>query len=128
MTVHAATPVRQLTLDFEPGLVERHATLLDCLRAAVYGGQRGLKGVAIDMDMSSGELGRKLNTNPDDVRRFTVEDLENYVQRTGDTTPVLYLALRYLPSDEDRRHAAVGTAQRLMAELAAVLPALKAAA
>ena len=128
MTLHAVSQPTQLSIDLEPGLVERHATLLDCLRSAVYSSRRGLKSVAADMDLSASELSRKVSGNPDDPRRFSVDDLEAYVRGTGDTTPIEYLAAKYLQTEEARRAQALGVATRLLAELAPVLAALKGAA
>jgi hypothetical protein len=125
MTLHAVHPSAQMTLDLDLGLVERHPTLLDCLRAAVYASRRPLKAVAADCDMSASDLGRKLSGNPDDPRRFSVDDLERYVQGTGDTTPIEYLAAKYLQTDEARRAHALNQATRILAELAPLVAALK---
>lgn len=127
MPVHAISPA-QLTIDFEPGLLDRHATALECVRACVYMQRRGLKAVAADMDLSASELSRKVSGNPDDVRRFSLDDLEAYVRGTGDTTPIEYLAAKYLQSDTARQAHAVAQAQRLLQELGPVLAALKGAA
>ena len=78
----------QLTLDFEPGLTERHTCLLSCIREAAHTHRNPLKTIAADMDMSQSELSRKLSDNPNDVRQFTVGDLEAFILATGDTTPV----------------------------------------
>ena len=48
------------------------------------------------MDYSPSDLSRKLAQNPDDSRRFTLDDLEKYMDVTGDTQPVLYLVEKYL--------------------------------
>lgn len=126
MTLHAVSPqAHQLTLDFDPGLVERHPGLLDCLRACVYSAHRPLKAIAADMDLSTSELGRKLSGNPDDPRRFSVDDLERYVKGTGDTTPIEYLAAKYLQSDDSRRLHALNEAARLLGQLAPLVAALK---
>lgn len=104
-----------MTLDFTPGLTERFAGLLDCIRAGAYTHRNPLKTIAADMDMSQSELSRKLSGNPDDPRRFSVEDLEKYVQATGDMTPIYYLAEKYLADHE-------ATQRRAMGELAKQLP------
>jgi hypothetical protein len=129
MTVRALPAQKsQLTLDFEPGMTERFPSAMDCLRAAIYGAAKPMKTIAADMDMSTSSLSRKLSQDPDDPRRFSLDDLERYIAATGDTSVVEYLAVRYLESDE-RRHARMVTqAERLLTELAAVLPALKGAA
>ncbi len=129
MTVRALPHQKsQLTLDFEPGMTERYPTAMDRLRASVYGSPKPLKTIAADMDMSTSALSRKLSEDPDDPRRFSLDDLEKYIAATGDTSVIEYLAVRYLESD-DARHARVLTnAERLLAELAIALPALRGAA
>jgi len=128
MTLHALTSKSQLTLDLEPGLLERHASAMDCLRASVYAGRRPLKTIAADMDLSTSALSRKLSQDPDDPRRFSVDDLERFITATGDTSVVEYLAAKYLQSDESRRAHAVNNASRLLQELAPLVAQLKALA
>lgn len=129
MTVRALPqPKAQLTLDFEPGLTERYPTAMDCLRGSVYASAKPVKTIAADMDLSASSLSRKLNQDPEDPRRFSLDDLENYIKATGDTSVVEYLAVKYLQSDEHRRQQALNTATRLLGELAPLLAALKGAA
>lgn len=128
MTVRALPNKTQLTLDFEPGMVERFASVMDCLRASVYGSAKPIKTIAADMDMSTSTLSRKLAEDPDDPRRFSLRDLEHYIEATGDTSAVEYLAVKYLQSDDSRRMQAPNTANRLLAELAPIVAALKGAA
>lgn len=129
MTLRAVQPAQgQLTLEFEPGMVERYPTAMDRLRAAVYSSARPLKVIAADMDIGESALSRKLAQNPDDPRRFSIDDLERYVHATGDTAVVEYLAAKYLQSDEQRRAQTLTAATRLLAELGPVLAALKGAA
>lgn len=128
MTVRATAPqTAQLTLDFEPGALERYPTAMDCLRASVYGARVPLKTIAADMDVSVSTLSRKLSQDPDDPRRFSVDDLERYVRATGDTAVIEYLAAKYLQSDEQRQAQTIAAASRLLAELAPVMKALAAA-
>lgn len=88
----AAEPANQLTLDFTPGLTERHLSLRDCVAAGVY--QRGLGRVAIDLNQAPGNLSVQLSEDPS--RNFSVDALERYIEKTGDTTPVLYLVEKFL--------------------------------
>lgn len=118
----------QLTLCFEPGLVERYPTAMDVVRRVAYGHPHPLKTIAADMDMSQSSLSRKLTQDPDDPRRFSVDDLEAFVKATGDVTVIEYLAAKYLQSDESRRAGAIAAAETLLRELAAVLPTLRSGA
>lgn len=104
----------QLTLDFEPSLVERHKTVLECVKQCAYTHRNPLKTIAADMDLSESDLSRKLTQSPNDSRRFTLDDLETFIQATGDTTPIVYLAAKYLADSNQVKQAAM---QRLMHQL-----------
>lgn len=113
----------QLTLDFEPGLAERHDSLLSCVRECIYRQRGPLKTTAANMDMSQSELSRKLADNPEDVRRFTIEDLERYLDATHDTTPIFYLVEKYLTDAEARQRAALAELAKLAPQLLALMKA-----
>lgn len=119
----------QLTLHFEPGLVERFPAAMDVVRKIAYGHRNPIKTIAADMDMSQSTLSRKLSQDPDDPRRFSLDDLERFVVATGDVTVIEYLAEKYLQTDDQRRASAITAAESLLRELArelaAVLPTLK---
>jgi hypothetical protein len=91
----------QLTLDFNPGLLDRHLSLRDCVAAGVY--QRGLGRVAIDLNQAPGNLSVQLSEDP--TRHFSVDSLERYIEKTGDTTPVLYLVERFLAPEAKPKNA-----------------------
>ena len=52
----------QLVLDFEPGLTERYSSARDVVATGVY--QRGLKRVAIELDMAPSNLSVQLSDDP----------------------------------------------------------------
>jgi hypothetical protein len=108
----------QMTLNFEPGILERYSCLLDCVRQSAYTNRNPLKTIAADMDLSQSELSRKLADNPNDPRQFSVVDLERYINATRDVTPVLYLAAKYLTNEEEKQKAA-------MQRIAQLLPVLQ---
>ena len=85
----------QLTLNFEPGLADRYGSLRECIATGVY--QRGLKRVAIDLDQAPSNLSVQLSE--DSSRNFSVDSLERYIEKTGDTAPVMYLIERFLAAD-----------------------------
>lgn len=108
------TPANQLTLDFTPGLTDRHLSLRDCIAAGVY--QRGLGRVAIDLNQAPGNLSVQLSE--DTTRNFSVDNLEKYIEKTGDTTPVMYLVEKFLAPEAKPAHAhAVQAIKNQMAEL-----------
>lgn len=96
----------QLTLEFEPGMLDRYGNLRECVTACIY--QRGLKRVAMDLDKAPGNLSRELGGDSD--RHFSVEALERYIQTQGDLTPIYYLIARYMG---DQAHAEAATMRRL---------------
>ena len=113
----------QLTLDFTPGLTERFPSALECVKASVYGNVKPLKTIAADMDISQSDLSRKLSNNPDDPRRFTLHDLEAFVQSTGDTTVIRYLAQKYCSDPETKQKQALAALAHLAPHIAALCKA-----
>lgn len=81
-----------MTLEFTPGLTQRFRNVRDAVAQGVY--QRGLKRTAGDLEWAPGNLSVALRD--DGQRKFGVDDLERYLQVTGDMTPLYYLAERYL--------------------------------
>lgn len=107
----------QLTLDFEPGLTERHRLLSACVREAAHRCARPMKAIAADCDMSESNLSRKLNANPDDARNLSVDELVQLIEATGDLSPIYWLIEKFAIDDE-------GKQRRAQAELAKQLPNL----
>ena len=127
MTTVVSGSSHQMTLDFQPGLAERHATALDCVRECVYTQRNPLKTIAADMDMSQSELSRKLSGNPDDSRRFTLDDLESFIDSTGDVTPIYYLIEKYLEDATVKQQRALGELIKMAPQLAALIKQASAA-
>lgn len=100
---------QQLTLEFEPGLAERHASLRECMVACVY--QRGLSNVAEDLAKAPGNLSRELAGDSD--RHFSVESMETYIRKNKDLTPIYYLIAKYMGD----QNAVEGATQRRIESL-----------
>ena len=107
----------QMTLNFDAGLSERYASLKDCVATGVY--QRGLKRVAIDLDMAPSNLSVQLSEN--EARHFSIDHLEAYLAKTGDMTPIYYLAEKFLSDKSAKKDAALADA---LAALKALQPLL----
>ena len=105
----------QLTLNFEPGLAERYGSLRECVATGVY--QRGLKRIAIDLDSAPSNLSVQLSE--DASRHFSVDSLEKYIEKTGDTTPVMYLVERFLAPNTKQGNAK--QVQELKAKMAEMM-------
>jgi hypothetical protein len=108
----------QLTLTLSPGLTQRHRTLRDCLQTAVIKRNGGVAGIAPAVDMSPSLLGRKLAGSQDDPHRtLDIDDFDgllNELAKEGDHTPLFWLIEKYLPSDDQRRHAAIDQISALL--------------
>jgi hypothetical protein len=111
---------QQLTLSLEPGIAARYRSLRECMATGVY--QRGVVAVAGKIDKQPSHLSEALAGN--DRRKLDVDDLEAYIERTGDTLPVLYLVAKYLRDPVVQQQEALAK----IASLAEQLPALLAAA
>lgn len=83
-------------------MADSYGTCREYVAARVHQQGRPQKAIAADMDYSPSDLSRKLAQNPDDSRRFTLDDLETYIRVTGDTQPVLYLVEKYLTNNDDQ--------------------------
>lgn len=110
----------QLTLNFEPGLAEKHRSLKSMCRERIYGNGKPLKTIAADMDLSETELSRKLGDNPNDTRNFNCDDLERYISESGDVTPIYYLIEKFAVSTEAKAAYASAELVKLLPQLVAL--------
>lgn len=110
---------RQVSLQFEVGLSSVHRSLKDVVAAGVY--RRGLKVMASDLDMAPGNLSVALSD--DGTRKFGVDELERYIQVTGDKTPIYYLVDRYLGDAAAARDEALSRVEQLLNTLPGALAA-----
>lgn len=109
-------PEGQLTLNFEPGMSDRYPSLRDCIASSVY--RYGLTNAAIDLDKAPGNLSVELSADPS--RKFSVDSLERYIEKSGDTTPILYLIDKFLRNKTEANDTA-----ELLAMFKQMAPALK---
>lgn len=108
-----------MTLEFDEGLVQAHRNLRDCVAAGIY--RRGLKRVAGDLDLAPGNLSDALGD--ESARKFGVDELERYIQTSGDKSPIHYLIAKYLGDEGAARDQALGQVQELLQALHHALPA-----
>jgi hypothetical protein len=99
--------MQQVTINFEAGPVEVYKTCREYVGALVHQQGKPQKAIAADMDYSPSDLSRKLAQSPDDSRRFTLDDLEKFIETTNDIRPVLYLVEKYLHKADAQRIAAL---------------------
>lgn len=119
----------QLTLNFEPALPERWPSLRSYLAHRAQLQNKPLKVIAADMDISPSTLTRKLNPAEGDTQRFNLDDLEGYIQSTGDVDSVIeYLAAKYKDTDDARKARTLAKVESMLPELATLLATLKGAA
>lgn len=107
-----------MTLDFTPGLAERYRNLRECVATGIY--QRGLSSVAIDLNESPGNLGNQLSD--DSQRKFGIDDLETYIEKRRDFTPIYYLIDKFLADKSHKKDAALAQLAPVMQQL---LPLMK---
>ena len=110
---------RQVALEFDESLARRFRCLRDVVAQGVY--LRGLKAVAADLDLSPGNLSVALSDDPH--RKLGVDELERYIQTTGDRTPIYWLIARYLGDDAAARDHALEQVAGLLANLPQLLHA-----
>lgn len=108
-----------MTLQLEEGLVDAHRSLRDCVAAGVY--RRGLKRVAMDLDLSPGNLSVALSDDPH--RKLGVDELERYIQATGDKTPIYYLVAKYMGDEAAARDHALSQVHAMLEQFPQLLQA-----
>lgn len=112
----------QLTMELQPGLTQRFKTLREVTHWCALNHRGGVAAIAAGLDMSPSTLARKLAGNLEDPHRtLDIDDWVRVVTETGDHTPVLWLIEKFIPSDEQRRKAAVDQLANLMPQIAALL-------
>jgi hypothetical protein len=115
--VQIKADTKQLTIDFEPGLIERHRNLRDCIGSGIY--RRGLSSCAIDLNESPGNLSNQLSD--ESQRKFGVDDFERYLEKTKDYTPIYYLMAKFLHKPEVENSAALQALPEALAALQALM-------
>jgi hypothetical protein len=110
---------RQLTLELDETLLDRHGSLRDCLAQVIY--SRGLKKVAGELNLSPGNLSVALSE--DTARKFGIDELEAYIKAFGDKTPIYYLIAKYLGDEGAVRDHALHQVVELLQRLPALADA-----
>jgi hypothetical protein len=111
--------IRQIEMDFKPGLTRQYRNVLDCLRTTVYRSRGGLDAVAAALDRSPSEVSKMLNKQ-DDVenrRRFPLDEFETAIEQTGDLDPIFYLIEKFCVDNEVKRKQAIAQIPGLIARL-----------
>jgi hypothetical protein len=116
--------MRQMSLTLETGIGSRNRSLRDHMTTQIYMG--GLVAIAGKMDVAPSKLTEKLAGASSDgkPRGMTIDELERYIEATGDKSPIHYLVDKYL-------HDPAVAQQEALAKLAVItemLPGLLAAA
>lgn len=122
-TVNPQLPT-QLPLAFDPDLAEQHRTLKECVAARVYLQRGGVTAVAGKLDMSPSHLSEVLGGGGERNRKFDLDELEQYIDKYHDVTPIQYLIAKYMPDQVHTQAAAMAS----LALLAESLPSLLAQA
>jgi len=117
----------QLTLNFHPELPDRFPSLRAFVSHRANVVQKSIKVQAADMDLAPSTLSRKLNPTDGDTQRMNCDDLEAWIESTGDAGAVIdYLAAKYLDSDSARQARVLSRVETMLPELATLVASLKA--
>ena len=102
------TAPAQLALNFDLSLLEQHETIMDAMRFAADTCGKLRKAIAMEMDLSKSQLSRLLadNADSDPGHAFPLQLLPRFVEVTGSTMPIQWLALKYM-QDPGMREARV---------------------
>lgn len=115
--------MQQMSLSFEAGLAQRYDSLRECLTTQVY--QKGHGRIAGQLDLSPSKLTEKLAGLRSDGKAsgVTLDELERYLDRTGDLVPLFYLVDKYLRDQKVQQAEALAKATMMLQELAPLLRA-----
>lgn len=97
----------QLTLELQPGLLQRYTTLRQCVYHTALNYSRGIKALAADLDLSESELTRRLNPSEADPRSCDVNLMVAVIEKTNDLMPLQWMMARFLRDEDTRRAAAI---------------------
>lgn len=114
----------QLSLALDPTIVDQHRSLKECVSARIHMQRGGVAAVAGKLDMSPSHLSEVLGGGGERGRKFDLDELEDYVRKFNDVTPVLYLVAKYLPSLEDQQRIALEQLQAMRGQLDALIGAV----
>lgn len=115
----------QLTLQLETGLLQRFASLRECLHWTCLNDKRGLKAIAADCDISVSELSRRLAPSEGDPRSCDVNLMVQIIESTGDLTPLHWLMARFLSDDVSRTASALQLVETLLPTLVSAVAELR---
>jgi hypothetical protein len=94
--------MQQVVLNFDASPFDGYSTCREYVHRQVYQQGVHLKVIAADMDYSPSQLTRKLTQSPTDSARFTLDDLEVFMQVTGDVTPVYCLVHKHVTGKKNK--------------------------
>lgn len=109
--------MKQMSLTLEAGIGQRNRTLREHLATRVYAA--GLVAVAGKMDIAPSKLTEKLagSDSGGKPRGLTIDELERYIDETGDVSPIHYLVDKYLHDPEIAKQEAAARLLKLLEEL-----------
>jgi hypothetical protein len=110
--------MKQLSLTFEPGIGSRNRSLREHMATRIY--SRGLVDVAGKMDVAPSKLTEKLAgmDSGGKPRGMTICELERFIEKTGDVSPIHYLVDKFLQDPAVAQHEATVRLMALMEQIA----------
>ena len=115
--------MKQIQIEFQPGVTQMFSDLMEAVRHVVYSGRFKQAEFAAALDVSPSKLTRKLGGD----LNTTVKDLEAILDFSGDLTPIYYLIEKYVQSGGKplKNEIALKKVGKLMAELQKTMAALE---
>lgn len=87
--------MEQITINFAASPVDAYETAREYVQSLTHQQGRPQKSIASDMDLSPSHLSRKLSQSPDDSMRFTLDDLERWMDVNDDFRPLYFLLQKH---------------------------------
>lgn len=111
----------QLSLSFDPDLADQFRSLKDCLSTRIYAQRGGITAVAGKLDLSPSHLSEALAGGGARNRKVDLDQLETYIEKYNDFTPILYLIARFMPDQAIAQATAVQRVAQMFDELPGLL-------
>lgn len=100
----------KVTVMFTEGISDSHESAREFIAENSHSLGKLQKVIAADMDLAPAHLSRKFAQSPGDNSRFTLDDMEKYIETTGDTQVIFYLIEKYLQpkrNENEQLHAEI---------------------
>lgn len=111
--------MKQVSLDFEAGLIDRFPEWDECVRHSVSSCGRQHRAIAAELDMSPSELSRKIARKApgSEEPNFPFHRIPDLIHATGQLDPIYWLIDKFCDDPERKKRAAIAQIPALIAKL-----------